>query len=202
MWNKCADRIIAVSDALREYYSTVLSSNKISTIYNGVDSCPSMYFHSRKENFIDIALVGLLHPKKHQDIVIRAISEVVHQFKRLNVHLHIWGNSIDGEYIRLLQDLVVENSLANFVTFYGYQKNVLSPIVSRSGANIEIVCDGVNGYLFELNDSKQLAQKIVMVIDNYSSLQNVRECAKLTAKQFTVEATVKKLLEIYEETLF
>ena len=41
-----------------------------------------------------------------------------------------------------------------------------------------------------------------MVIDNYSSLQNVRECAKLTAKQFTVEATVKKLLEIYEETLF
>ena len=41
-----------------------------------------------------------------------------------------------------------------------------------------------------------------MVIDNYSSLQNIRECAKLTAKQFTVEATVKKLLEIYEETLF
>ena len=56
--------------------------------------------------------------------------------------------------------------------------------------------------MFELKDSKQLAQKIVMVIDNYSSLQNIRECAKLTAKQFTVEATVKKLLEIYEETLF
>ena len=80
--------------------------------------------------------------------------------------------------------------------------NGMIPIVSRSGANIEIVCDGVNGYLFELNGSKQLAQKIVMVIDNYSSLQNIRECAKLTAKQFTVEATVKKLLEIYEETLF
>ena len=47
-----------------------------------------------------------------------------------------------------------------------YMLNGMIPIVSRSGANIEIVCDGVNGYLFELNDSKQLAQKIVMVIDN------------------------------------
>lgn len=232
MWNKCADQIVTVSDALHDYYSLALPQNNICTVYNGVDAVFSMHVHPKREDIIDIALVGVIHPKKHQDIVIKAVSEVVNQFKRLNIHLHVWGNSIDSEYNEVLQDLVAENSLNNFVTFYGYQDDVMSqmsfchvgiiaseyeafgrvtieymlngmiPIASFSGANTEIVRNEENGYLFDLNDSKQLAQKMVMIIDNYPSLTKMIECAKLTAKQFTVESTVNKLLGIYKKMLF
>lgn len=231
LWRKYADQLVTVSDALCNYYSSVLPQNNICTIYNGVDAPSSMRIHHKIENVLDIALVGVLHPKKHQDVVIEAISEVVNHFKRLNIHLHIWGNSIDDEYNEVLQDLVADNSLGRFVTFYGYQDDVMSkmsfchvgviasefeafgrvtieymlngmiPIASRSGANTEIVKDGENGYLFDLNDNRQLAQKIVMIVDNYRFLENMIECAKLTAKQFTVESTVDKLIGIYKKTL-
>lgn len=233
LWNNSSDVIIAISGSLKKYYSSILFTTQIVTIYNGVEI--GRYLRNEHNNlnasFFDIALVGVVHPGKHQDVALRAISEIVNGKSFKNIHLHIYGGFIDKQYEQFILMLVEKLKIRDYVTFYGYQSDVLEkcknfqigilaseyeafgrvtieymatgllPVVSNSGANSEIVTNGENGFLFELNNEYDLANKIYNVINNYQSMGILLKNAYNTALKFTVRANALHVISLYDKML-
>ena len=123
LWNKCSDANIAISNALKNYCYSIGCKNVL-TIYNGIPfngiNRPSLKIH----NLFQIALVGVLHPSKHQEVVLLALSKIVNEYNVSNLHLNIYGQFIDERYKDLIEKIVVDNHIERFVTFYGYQTDV------------------------------------------------------------------------------
>jgi len=69
-------------------------------------------------------------------------------------------------------------------------------VVSDEGGNKEIIKDGENGYLIDINDIEGIAKKIISIDRN-----RVKEKAIETAKQFSVQKMVDGYFEIYESLL-
>lgn len=228
IWKNCSDRVITISNALREYYTPLLYPSKIVTIYNGIEFDRKLEV-KHSGTFFHIALVGVVHPGKHQDIVIRAISKIVNELKIRNVHLHVYGQCIDEEYQKTVNDLIIDRNLENFVTLHGYQTNIdiqirtcnigvlaseyeafgrvtieymangLIPIVSNSGANTEIVKDGINGLVFELNNVDSLVSRILEVVNGYETMSWMLENAKESAEKYSIEAIIEQVVLLYNQ---
>lgn len=67
-------------------------------------------------------------------------------------------------------------------------------IASDDGGNKEIIQDGRNGYLVDLND----LDKIISLLEKLDDF-NVREEAKRTAEKFSVQNMVNEYIKVYEE---
>ncbi|PKP05681.1 MAG: glycosyltransferase family 1 protein [Bacteroidetes bacterium HGW-Bacteroidetes-5] len=194
MYSFGADRIIVISKALQHYYSSFVEPSKIRLVYNGIEISSIDGIPKKKVDIIHIATVGLLHPSKHQDVILKAISIIIHKYKISNIHLNVFGEVKITEYTNLLNEIIKKEGIEEYVTFHGYKNNIINilktmdigilasefeafgrvtveymltglvPIVSNSGANTEIIQDEINGYVFKLNDEMDLAKKIVLVI--------------------------------------
>ena len=73
-------------------------------------------------------------------------------------------------------------------------------IASNIGGIPDIVKDGINGYLFEAGNERELANKILMLYNN----ENVRKemgtnSRKIVEDKFTWEKVSKRYLEVFEE---
>lgn len=66
-------------------------------------------------------------------------------------------------------------------------------VVSNNGGNKEIIRDGENGYLIDIDDVDKIAKKIISINPN-----KVKANAIKTAKQFTVQKMVKEYFDLYE----
>jgi len=76
----------------------------------------------------------------------------------------------------------------------------LPAIGSNAGGTREQIADGLNGYLFENKNAKDLADKIGLFLNNPSSLKPFGECSKeRVEKQFSLELHKKSILKLYEE---
>ncbi|MCP5063144.1 MAG: glycosyltransferase family 4 protein [Ignavibacteriae bacterium] len=69
-------------------------------------------------------------------------------------------------------------------------------VVSNEGGNKEIIKDDDNGYLFDINDVDEIANKIISINPN-----KVKDNAIKTAKQFSVQKMVNEYFEVYENLL-
>lgn len=69
-------------------------------------------------------------------------------------------------------------------------------VVSNEGGNKEIITDGENGYLIEIDSIEKIALKINLINTLYT-----RKKAIETAKQFSVQNMVKEYFDVYESVL-
>ena len=232
MYAKGADRIIVISEALRLYYSKFVEPSNIIKIYNGLNIEDYAFNDVKQTKVLEIALVGLLHPSKHQDIVINAISILVHQYNISCIHLHIFGNSSSVAYFSDLKNIVTSNSLENYVTFHGYVDNMVDvlshmhvgvlasefeafgrvtieymlskmiAVVSDSGANTELVVNGVTGYVFTLNDIQGLSRIIYHILDNPNERSKIISTAyNYAVENFSSSINAKRIFELYSTLL-
>ncbi len=75
------------------------------------------------------------------------------------------------------------------------------PIVSNSGALPEIVSDGVDGILFKCGDSRDLAQKMIALVNNKTKLSMLRDNGGKKVTKFDWSITAKETYEVYQEVL-
>jgi glycosyltransferase involved in cell wall biosynthesis len=69
-------------------------------------------------------------------------------------------------------------------------------IATRAGGNLDLITDGGNGYLFDDNDPRELAARIMGVIEHPWRLPPIVERARHTA---TVTFALTRTIAAYEQ---
>lgn len=173
-----------------------IPDERINIIYNSVKIEQENYLNEdmlrkskRGKNFI--GNIGRLTKQKGIDVFINAIADIVREFP--NVVGVIIG---EGEEHIYLETLVEKLEISNNIIFLGYQKNILeiisqldfvvhssrheglplipietfsqgkTIIASDISGNNEIVKDGVNGFLFEKDNVKELSERMKKLLTN------------------------------------
>jgi len=223
-----ADRYIVISDFLLNNYKGVLPQNRVTRIYNGLSLDVESKSLKSQTTILNIAIVGILSEQKNQMDALHALAILktsgIHTIK-----LHFIGGNKE-DYFHKIKKYIVENGLKDNVVFHGHQSQVheilnsmdiglvcardeafgrvsieymlheIPVIVSKSGANEELVQDGQNGLLYELYNAIELAQKIEYFIENPLQRATMGVFAKEYAERnFSSGQNTESIYAIIEE---
>jgi glycosyltransferase involved in cell wall biosynthesis len=185
---------LAVSQAVAAKYQAGLPDAQVHYVYQPIDihrSSPDNPLH-RKEPHFTCIMVGRLQEGKRQEDAVRALAILRDQ--GIAVHLWVVGGG-DPAYFDFLHSLVEEHNLEEQVRFLGEVDNAFpymeqvdvlllcsrceafarvvveamkagKPVVgTRSGGTMEQIQEGVNGFLYEPRNHRELAGKIKYLHD-------------------------------------
>lgn len=179
------------------------------------------------ELFRMVQIGRLEHQKKGQDLLIEAISRLVHEFNRSNIHLDIIGS---GFSLAFLKEMACKYALNDYISFCGerdrasiYQRLhdydlLVQPsiyegfgltvaeamaagvpvLVSDIEGPMELIKGGEYGYCFNTGDPVDLTQKIDNIISDYDGATKLAERARAyVAENFSIEQTARNYILRY-----
>lgn len=218
---------IFISKAIEKKYNNRFKKDNKVVIYNKVEY-DNNYNKTRKfldNDICNIMIAGKLAPNKGQKEAILAINEL--NKKGINLRLYICG---EGQYGEELKKLVKENNIEN-VEFLGFRNDLkkirenmdIALVCSKSeafgrvtveamyyenlvigadtAATIELVQDGINGYLYKSGCFKSLANKIELAINNKYISELIIKNAKQDALNKYKDSIYIKIFNVYNTVL-
>ncbi len=222
------DNIITVSNqtknALIQNYN--VKSDRIKVVYNGVDLELVDSISEDKKYEDSIIFVGRLAPHKHVDDLINVLKLLKKDFK--DIHLRIIGTGIekdnlikivddlklndvidfsgDLEYSEVIREMKKSNILVLPSTREGFgmvlaEANACKiPVVAySSGGVVEVIEDGMNGFLVEPRNIQELSDKISYLLEDEENTLKMGEYGrKKVEKCFNWENIVEDIIKIYE----
>ena len=127
------------------------------------------------------------------------------------------NNMCDGNYIvwlgyrKDIKELLMDSHIVAFPSYYkeGLPKSLIEAsaigrpiIITNSVGCKDVVEDGVNGFLIPVKDSKALAAKLKILIDNKELRVQFGKNSRLIAERdFSIENVIEKHLATYSELL-
>ncbi len=225
------DVFIAISQALKSYYSSIIPSDKIKLVYDGVripTTCPA----TKHDNMVfQFCMVGLVSGPKNQLDALKAVSVLVNEWQMTNLHFTVIG-FLEPDYFQTLQSFVHDKGLGDYVTFLGertdvgelltgmdvglilskfeafgrvtveYMMHGLPVIASNTGANPEIVEDGITGLLCKLGNVQELASHMrTLMTDRETLLRFSANGRERAFRCFSVDQNAQQIYETYESVL-
>lgn len=200
-----ADTLIAISDSVYQKYLKLLKTDRLVTIFNGIDetrfACESHKILA--ENEIRLLMVGGINKSKGQEQLIKACLMLMESGYN-KFFLKIVGTG-DQDYVEELQRFVIDNYLQGVIEFCGYISNTedyyrwadIAFVCSRmeafgrvtveammagaivigadAGGTRELIKDGVTGLLYKNGSTESLADRIVWVMENKDQAKNIAE---------------------------
>lgn len=176
------------------------------------------------ENDFGIIYAAELIKRKNQEMLIRAIKELVDKGIK-DVKVILPGlDSLKGYYQKITSDL----KLNEYVKFLGYRKDIeklmhisdlavstsrqeglplhlaeamlcgLPCIATIERGHKELIEDGYNGYLVEQDDYIQLSKKIIEIKNDKTTADKFIKNNKELVKKFLIENVMEEMVEIYE----
>lgn len=213
---------IAVSEKSRlELIEKGYVSNKVKTIYNGIDLEPFQNIGRERNQVVHVGFVGRLVHQKGIDILMGAIEAL----KDSLYHFHIYG---DGEYRD--QIIGLENALGrDRVTYHGFVPSneihkaydaidvLIAPsideglpytfieamacgvpvIASDVGGVSEIVEDGRTGLLIKPNSVESLVDAIKNI--SYMNLSELSRDCMIKSKMFSLDRMIQNTMFYYDK---
>lgn len=139
LMDKYSDRIVVISNALRESFENHITENKISLIFNGIDV--NDYSLSSKETHddVNILLTGRIVPQKGQLEAIQAIHILKVKYG-IEVKLYFAGEIPtyeSGAYYDKIWKKIKEYQVDDQVVFLGEVEDISS---TRARMDMEIIC--------------------------------------------------------------
>lgn len=219
--NNYSDTIICISEAVANKFRKNVDGNKIEVIYNGVDIPPLTY----KEHFTSKILIsGVISTKKGQWIAVEALKLLKEKgitaklyiagkgnLQTLNItpdmedRINVMGFVDDMTSLRSNMDIELMCSVSEGfgrTTVEAMAAGVLI-IAANGGASPEIIREGENGFLFDVNNPVSLAsvlEKVMTCSDKEKT--RIRENAHEDVKRrFNKERYVKDVRNKYFELL-
>ena len=226
--NMFYDRLLPVSEAIKEQVVKAVGNDRnIYTRYIGTN-IEANRIKEKNENIVNICCIAFHQPIKGIDILLNALHKLKYLHKFSTFRLTQIGGGFDN-YKKELEEQVDKLQLKENVIFYGLSNNVpelLSDMdiyvqPSRSegigialmeaasqklpliGSNIggipEIIIDGHNGFLFPVEDSETLAEKLYILCTDEEKRKKMGENARRTIEEkFDLVTNVRRLVnELY-----
>ena len=223
-----ADRIICISDFIKDYYSSKIDLKKVCVIYNGIDI--NSFYISNREIFlgdtINVLNIGHMNSNKRQEAVIlsakRLLDDGIHNF-----HISFVGT---GKKEGMLKEMCRELELEQNITFFGAQKDIIDfykkndvlivsgdyeafgrttiegmmagcfVIGSNTGATPNLLDNGKYGFLYNPSDDMDLYRKIKSLwIGNVAEIKGIaKKGQEYATNHYSAEANANEVSKIYE----
>ncbi|MEE1282587.1 MAG: glycosyltransferase family 4 protein [Acutalibacteraceae bacterium] len=190
---------------------------------------PEMKLQLREEYGFNKDDFMLIYPAdlvtgKNQEMIFKAVKILKNKIPTIKLLLPGHQRMIT-EYKQMVKDMGIENH----VEFMGYRRDIAKlvamcdvsvsasrreglpvnlieasaigkPIVAtRVRGNSDIVEDGVNGFLVELDDYKQMAEKLLKIYSDPQLAKKMGEEAVRISKKYSIEEVNKSLAEVYKK---
>ncbi len=223
-----ADRVIDISEFIRDYYSPRLKTDRSLVIYNGIDEkdfyCERDF--GNKKDVLEFLNVGSMNTNKGQEYIVEAAGMLKEEGIN-NFHISFIGS---GEKRTVLEDMVNKKGLSENVTFYGdrsdvalfYKKSdayIMSSISepfgrvtveammagcivigADSGATPEVLDNGDAGVLYKSENSNDLHLKMRSVIEDYDKYIGIaKDGQKYAMENFTASKNADEIMKVYEK---
>jgi glycosyltransferase involved in cell wall biosynthesis len=222
-------RYVCVSEHLKGHVAREwrMPESSIEVVYNGVD-LPDLSDEPRLREGREILIgsVGNLRAIKNYALLVSAFASLVRRHPRCRLELvgdgpdresleslsrelgvadtsHFVGHAPEPSVYLKKFDVFVLPSLSEGISLSILEAMAAKKIclVSNVGGTPEIVEDAVNGFLFTSNDSGELAEKLISLVDRIDSaeLDRVRERARTTVeRKFSLAAMVRRYGDLYD----
>ncbi|SER39016.1 Glycosyltransferase involved in cell wall bisynthesis [Butyrivibrio fibrisolvens] len=217
--------IITVSNAVRDK----LNVNKpvVKTIYNGVSRSNIIidkHYHISQTEKMILLISGVISENKGQKIAISAM-RLLYKKGINNIELWIAGNgdirslgicSNEKNFIKVLgqvndlrkirEEVDIELVCSRCEAFGRVTVEAMlggiMVIGTRSGGTVEIIREGENGYLFDYENSNQLAEIIGRINENRIILETFGKSARDYAKKnFLIEECANNTFDFYNSII-
>lgn len=232
LWaKKVNSRYVLISQYMMDHFRQYLPNERMRLVYNGVDLPRGVErdVNTLKDGVLRLAIVGVLCPQKNQLEVVKAVKLL--RDEGIPVRLHILGSCKEPYYTQL-KEFVSKYELEESVCVEGHTNNVferlremnigimasrdeafgrvtveymlmkIPVIASRSGANEELMHDGKNGYLYDIDHPDQLAACIRRYVEQPELLAEQGEYAAQFAKEnYSCEKNVSAIWQVIQEAI-
>lgn len=225
-----ANKIIAISNAIKKKFIKYVSEEKISIMYDPIDSAKYYIKHSTLfSDGINMLLAGTIKKTKGQLDAIQAV-EILRNSYGINAKLFIVGSSDGSNYLEYIKNYVKCNSLTGvkFLPFTNLKEirkkcdiglmcssnegmgrvtleSMLSgclTIGADAGATSELIQHQNNGLLYTNNDPESLAKQIMWAFNNKERANKIALLAqKKVNEQFDKRDYSQKIISIYKQIL-
>lgn len=205
--NKPNNYFLAVSNAVKQFWvKKGIEEDKIYVIYNGIRTNKYLAKRAQilNNDIIKIIFSAVLTETKGLEELIEALN--ILNRKKTNWKLDIFGDG-DRTYIRKAKRRVRKYNLEQKIHFQGYTKILTEImknydigvvcsksegfgritveymvagvviVATNSGANVELIRDGENGFLYNQGSAVSLANTLQKLFDNIDGLSKIRKAA-------------------------
>ena len=225
-----SDRIIAISNNVKQEFGDLIPPERTVVIPNGIVPPRVSHYPNHYADLLNICIVGRVEPNKNQMEAVKAIQCFDDETLK-KIRLHIVGN-YNGEYGNELERFISSNGLEEHIILHGVRNDVdrmlqdmniglmlshheafgrvtveymmhrVCVIASNISANPEIIHDGGNGLLYDLGDPIELSRKIKLLVDNRDLLNELAEKGYEDAmKKYLSVTNSERVYDLYK-TLF
>lgn len=217
---------IAPSESIKgDFLNQKIISSPITVIHNGI---PLMAF-SPLVNYKRLLYVGRLSKEKGVEVLLRAmkiikermpeiIVDIVGDGPEKNILIKLsndlnLGNNVRfvgsiphnkiGDFYKLCTAIIVPSICAdNFPTVCIEAMSIGRPIIgSRVGGIPELINDGDTGFLIQPGDSRQLADKVIYLINNLDLIRIMSEKAFVRSRLFSLDEHINSLEQMYKSVI-
>lgn len=180
-----------------------------------------------KKDCLRLVMVGALCEGKGQWQIIEAISHLPDTYKK-KVRLDIVGDGASN-YVKRIKRLVTKLHLEEHIRFLGYRENFssrlpmydcgimcsrcegfglvtieymmagLPVLASDTGANPELIQDGVTGFLYHYPDAEDLTKKLIYLSEHKEKAREMGIAAQTVSKEYTSIRNAGKIYQLYKE---
>lgn len=219
-----SEKNVAVSKYLALLAQKITPDKKIEVIPNSIEKVLNHKIYNKSET-VTIITIGRLTPQKKFDDLLRSISLID---KSLKLRLYIAGDGPERKNLeKLTNELKIKNKIKflGWVNKYRIEKLYrkadifVMPSVEEGMSNVAlealsfglpivavnilsnsgIICDGYNGYLIPLKNTKKFSEKISYLISN-PKIRNYFSANSISlAKKFKLNKMAKSYLTLLSE---
>jgi glycosyltransferase involved in cell wall biosynthesis len=225
---RASQHVIFVSKSLREHWYGNATGNS-SVVYNGLVKENKLYPEKvYPSNEFRFGVLGAIVPGKGQEVAIRAMAILAKIYP--SVVLYLYGNLVDKEYYKKLQQLIVDLKCSANIVFKGFEddqdliysnldvllncsvmegfgRTIIEamqrgiPVVANAaGGPLEIIVHKENGLLYQ-----QSAENLALCIENLMKdkmlYKTISENGKVNALNYTVDAYARRISGIFNNIL-